>query len=205
MCSYFEQYLRKHSLNPFPGSGHLPAEDIRRRIRPTQPAWTLDAQGPSERRWSMLPPWAKEPKLKYPTFNARAETVSEKPVFRHAWKHAQRCLIPASAFFEWPLLEGAKIRHAIRRDDAAPLYLAGLWEIWRGPEQTIESCTILTVDAREDLRWVHARMPRLLNPEELDVWLHAEPEAAAELLSLPYTGALVAAPDADPSPLGSAQ
>ena len=51
------------------------------------------------RQWGLIPFWAKVPK---PMINARAETASEKPAFRQAFRK-RRCLIPASGFFEWAL------------------------------------------------------------------------------------------------------
>ena len=52
-------------------------------------------------RWGLIPPWWKKSAKETPsTFNARAETVAEKPFFRSAFKR-QRCIIPASGFYEW--------------------------------------------------------------------------------------------------------
>lgn len=192
MCSYFEQHLRKQGLNPF---AELPKQDLRRRIRPTQYAYTIDAQGEKDRSWSLLPPWAKTRRLKYPTFNARGETVHEKPVFRGAWRHSQRCLIPASGFFEWPVVDGKKRIHRLRAPDNQALWLAGLWETWQGREETVDSCTMITVPARDDIRWVHARMPLILSTDALDTWLHGAPEDAGELLQQSYRGELLAEPE----------
>jgi putative SOS response-associated peptidase YedK len=44
--------------------------------------------------------WKKKAKEAPTTFNARAETVAEKPMFRDAVKRS-RCLIPASGYYEW--------------------------------------------------------------------------------------------------------
>ena len=51
-------------------------------------------------RWGLVPGWWKKPlkELRLATFNARAETVAEKPFFRSAFKHT-RCLIPASGYY----------------------------------------------------------------------------------------------------------
>jgi putative SOS response-associated peptidase YedK len=57
-------------------------------------------------RWGLVPCWWKKSLSELPsTFNARAETVTEKPMFRAAFK-ARRCIIPASGFYEfmWTLL-----------------------------------------------------------------------------------------------------
>ena len=56
------------------------------------------------RQWGLIPFWAKVPK---PMINARAETASEKPAFRQAFRK-RRCLIPASGFFEWAKEHGKK-------------------------------------------------------------------------------------------------
>lgn len=200
MCSYFEQHIRKHGLNPF--GTRLPSRDLRQTLRPTQQACTVDAEGEQTRYWSLIPPWAKTRKQKYSSFNARAETVSEKPVFRHAWHTSQRCLIPASAYFEWPAINGAKTLHRIQREDTGVLWLAGLWERWDGEEPPLSSCTMITIAANADMAWVHPRMPRILETDELDAWLHGSPEEAASMLKAPVKTRLEARP-ADENPARS--
>lgn len=50
------------------------------------------------RSWWGEPSWRKKKAKETPaTFNARAETVAEKPMFRSVFKR-KRCLIPASRF-----------------------------------------------------------------------------------------------------------
>ncbi len=51
-------------------------------------------------RWQLIPPWWKESLKDLPaTFNARAETVADKPMFRDVFRRT-RCLIPASGYYE---------------------------------------------------------------------------------------------------------
>jgi putative SOS response-associated peptidase YedK len=72
------------------------------------PTTTIDAvveEGRREllpMRWGLVPSWWSKPlkEMKVATFNARAETVARKPVFRDAFKRT-RCLIPASGYYEW--------------------------------------------------------------------------------------------------------
>ncbi len=85
-------------------------------------------------RWGLVPSWWKKPLNELPsTFNARAETVVEKPMFRSAFK-SRRCVIPASGFYEWIGKPGAKTPHYFSARSGAPLAFAGLWETWRDPE-----------------------------------------------------------------------
>src|SRR5271170_7207431 len=64
----------------------------------------LDREGRRElvsMRWGLVPYfWKKSLKEVPATFNARAETIAEKPMFRDSFKR-RRCIIPASGFFEW--------------------------------------------------------------------------------------------------------
>lgn len=50
-------------------------------------------------RWGFIPGWAKEVPPGKPLINARAETVTEKPSFKHAFRR-RRCLVPADGYYE---------------------------------------------------------------------------------------------------------
>ena len=111
--------------------------------------------------------------LKAATFNARAETVAEKPFFREAFRRG-RCLIPVSGYYEWQDTAGGKQPHYFTARDRSPvLTIAGLWDEWidverRKPLQS--SCMIIT-DANDFVAQVHDRMPVLPQPEHFDAWL----------------------------------
>ena len=118
--------------------------------------------------WGLLPFWWK-PSVKQKsfrsfqrmTFNARGETVHEKPTFRAAFK-TRRCLIPWTEFFEhgWYF--------AIHDQNISAF--AGLWESWtdRDSGESIETCTIVTTAANELLDKYHPkkRMPVILDSVE---------------------------------------
>ena len=59
------------------------------------------ARIPAVMRWGLIPSWSKEPKMQYPTFNAKAETVDKLASFRGAWKAGRRCLVVTDGFYEW--------------------------------------------------------------------------------------------------------
>jgi putative SOS response-associated peptidase YedK len=182
MCGAFEQHLSAmqdwgNLLQDWPSS-----QEALFNIRPTTQACTLDAEGFKLRRWSLLPKWAKDPKLKYSTFNARSETLTEKPTFRDAWRRSQRCIVPASAYFEWPVVGGQKQCHRVYSEDTKPLLFGGLWETWRHDDTTIESFTVITTPAIPEIEWVHHRTPLLISEAMADSWLTGSVEDAAELL-----------------------
>ena len=82
----------------------------------------------------LVPLWWKKSLNEPPsTFNARAETVAEKPMFRSAFK-SRRCIIPAWGFYGWTGKPGAKRSHYFSALDSRPLAFAALWESWRDPE-----------------------------------------------------------------------
>ncbi|MBL4820896.1 MAG: SOS response-associated peptidase [Gammaproteobacteria bacterium] len=141
-------------------------------------AFTVD--GSKAMRWGLIPSWSDEVSGKYSTFNARIETISSKPAFRHAWSECQRCLIPALGYFEWRTLQSGKQPYFIRSSETKPLFFAGLYESAR--EQKIpSSCSILTQPARSDLAGVHPRMPVILPLDFRQSWFESSPEQAMEL------------------------
>lgn len=96
------------------------------------------------------------------TYNARSETVATKPSFRTAWRNAQLAAIPVQCFFEPNYETGKAVRHAIRRRDGEPFWLAGLWERrMDDPGPTRMSFTLLTMPASG-----HSIMGRMHGPED---------------------------------------
>ncbi|MCW5751296.1 MAG: SOS response-associated peptidase [Alphaproteobacteria bacterium] len=130
-------------------------------------------------RWGLVPFWAKDAGIGARLINARAETLSEKPAFRDAFRK-RRCILPADGFYEWQAAEGGKRPHLIRRRDGRPLAFAGLWESWRGGggAEPLETFTIVTTDANETLRPIHERMPAILEEADFSLWLAATSDAA---------------------------
>ncbi|MGA2529869.1 MAG: SOS response-associated peptidase [Acidimicrobiales bacterium] len=140
-------------------------------------------------RWGLVPWWAKDPSIGARAFNAKSETVSQRPMFRSALER-QRCVVPADAFYEWarPQSAGARGRKqpwCFKAKDSGLLLFGGLWENWRPRDDPtaspLRSCTILTTDANESVAPVHDRMPVLITEEDLAEWLSPEPLAPGEL------------------------
>ena len=121
-------------------------------------------------RWGLIPSWAKDASGAYSTINARAETVDSKPSFRGPFR-SRRCLIPADGFYEWHEEGGIKQPHHIARKDGTPFAMAGLWDLWRGPEGDILSCSIIVTAANRFMRSLHERMPVILHPGDYERWL----------------------------------
>ena len=175
MCGRYANHLKNMSdwadiLGDWPGESTLSMN-----IAPTQSIpVVIHKAGVSQSksmRWGLVPTWSKTPKPKYATFNARAESVRQKPAFRGACASAQTCLIPASGYYEWSGEKGSKTMHYIQLEDKIPLLMAGLWEHWTRGKQSLYSCTILTRTAVPALMQIHPRMPLILNKKAAQNWL----------------------------------
>jgi putative SOS response-associated peptidase YedK len=129
-------------------------------------------------RWGLIPGWAKNPSIGNRLINARAETVSEKPSFRTAFRN-RRCLVLSDGFYEWQKTPSGKIPVRITLKDGEPFAFAGLWEKWRSPKgEEINTFSIITTEPNDLIAKIHHRMPVILRPEHEDVWL--DNEAGAE-------------------------
>lgn len=108
----------------------------------------------------------------YKMINARAETLTDKPSFRNAYKK-KRCLIVADSFYEWKRLDSkTKIPMRIKLKSNELFSMAGLWENWKSPEgKSIYSCSVITTSPNELVQDIHDRMPVILNPEDEKYWL----------------------------------
>ena len=140
-------------------------------------------------RWGLVPFWAKDPRMGARMINARAETVSDKPAFRAAFR-ARRCLVPASGWFEWQGAGRGKQPWFVALENGAPLSFAALWELWDMGEGVLETFTIVTTAACEGLAGIHHRQPAIIPPSHFHDWLDptSRPELLLDLVREPCVG-----------------
>jgi putative SOS response-associated peptidase YedK len=138
-------------------------------IAPTQPLGVIVHQSGRQFRlmsWGLIPAWTRELNASHRMINARLETAHQKPSFRTAFRH-RRCLIPADGFYEWKRIDDHKQPFYVQLQNHALFAFAGLWDTW----QDIETCTILTTAANEDMQPIHHRMPVIISPDFYEQWL----------------------------------
>lgn len=138
-------------------------------------------------RWGLTPAWAAED-FGGRLINARAESVRERPSFRHLLRH-RRCLVPANAFYEWLKRPGGSFPFRFFLPEEPLFAMAGLWDEWCNPAtgEIVSSFTIITVPANQLVARIHDRMPALLPRTAETAWLD-ERAPLSEVLSLlrPY-------------------
>lgn len=164
--------------------------------RPTLPVITTNTPTPNVEvsslflkllpmRWGLIPHWCKSldqaQELSLYGLNARAETVSEKPLFRDAWQ-SKPCLVPVGGFFEWQSQGKQKQPYFIHAADRQPLLMAGLYSSWLDTQtgEEVQSYAILTTEANALMAEIHnlkKRMPVILTSDEAKQFLAgSEPE-----------------------------
>jgi len=135
-------------------------------------------------QWGLIPAWAKDSSIGNKMFNARAETIAEKPSFKNAFQK-RRCLIPADGFYEWPKLGKMKKPFRFSLKSGEPFGFAGIYEKWLNPEkEPIHTCTIITTEANELIKPVHHRMPVIVKKELEGFWIDPDNHNQKELLDI---------------------
>lgn len=164
-------------------------------------------------KWGLVPRWAKDPSVGVRSFNARSETVLEKPTFRTAAK-SRRCGVPAEGYYEWKKLpDGAKQPYFVHTTDGTLTTFAGLYEWWKDPakadgddDQWLLSCSILSMASPPDgeLATLHDRLPVPLTRDGLAEWLNPAAEDPAALLDAVLADAYTVAAGWQLDPVGPA-
>ncbi|NCC52403.1 MAG: SOS response-associated peptidase [Spartobacteria bacterium] len=165
-------------------------------ITPSQPVATIVGDGARPRltftQWGLVPEWAKDPSIGTKMFNARAETVHEKPAFRNAFKR-RRCLLPANGFYEWRKGRGAEPAQPVlfQMNTGGPFFMAGLWEEWPDKEGGIlPTSAIITTRSNALVQPSHHRMPVIIARDHHRAWLFSDERDALNLIPLltPWPG-----------------
>ena len=212
MCSRYEMKARPGDLaERFRLQGE-PPDLARPEVRPTDPAPIVVRAEDGARfarvaRFGLNVTWNRAPVI-----NARAETLQAKPTFRPLLLN--RCLVPASAYFEWRQDGRARRRNRIALSDEGLMGFAGLFDSDRF---VIITCAVAagespppskyrreppgsstrgSLAAAAALAQIHDRMPAILPPEAEELWLdpNTTSDALAALLA-PYAGGIAAVED----------
>ncbi|NNM99290.1 MAG: SOS response-associated peptidase [Candidatus Eremiobacteraeota bacterium] len=113
------------------------------------------------------------------TFNARAESVAERPLYRRSFVE-RPALVPANGWFEWEPTPSGKRPFYITAEDERPLLFAGIWNL----RESSPCFSILTRASRFELAPIHHREPVVIEPADALHWLdeHTSPQQRHQLL-----------------------
>jgi putative SOS response-associated peptidase YedK len=178
-------------------------------MAPTDPVTVIDGSGARVVRWGLLPREARSLKeaKRGSKINAPVEALSRHPMYVRAAQ--DRVLVPATHWFEWCAIGGAKVPHVLRRRDRDYMAFAGVRETWLDPDSgdIIVCAAIVTRAAYGWMTDVHNRMPLVLMLQSEPRWLDAsipvktlrDEVLAADVLSdlTAYPVAPITSPKAD--------
>jgi len=99
-----------------------------------------------------------------PIINARSETLAEKRTFQPLLEN--RCLVPATAYFEWRKDGKLKIKTRIQPNKGELVAFAGLVDE--------DNFTIITCAPSPSIAYIHGRMPVILDPGSEAAWLSSD-------------------------------
>ena len=170
---------------------------------PTQeiPVIVIDESGERVLRpmkWGLRARWAKPGDTRAPApFNARAESVLEKPMFRNLIKN-KRCLVPARGYYEWQNRGDHKQPFLISLPGEPLIAFAGLYDEFtpQGEDEPVASYTILTTDPNDFSGKFHNRMPVILERDDEDDWIDPTNDDLRGIIPLAdaYAGEMTAHP-----------
>jgi putative SOS response-associated peptidase YedK len=186
MCGRFTLNITPEVLAKIFDLQEVPQIEPRFNIAPSQAVATVrhieDHNKLDFLKWGLIPSWSTD--STHTSINARSETVHDKNTFAHAIKF-NRCIIPASGFYEWLPQENRKQPYYIRLLNSSVMGFAGLWESWKTADGSVlETCCILTTVANEIVKPIHDRMPVIIQPDNYNLWLNRNMHDPHELEKL---------------------
>lgn len=157
MCARFENKTKPEKLVELFDLTMLPSSNFPEGdIRPTDRAILITDKGATVQPWGIPSPWDAKPLI-----NARSETLSEKQTFRPLLQ--RRCLIPATAYYEWRKLGSQRLKNRIERPENEVMIFAGLTDG--------QHFTIITCAPGPDVEAIHNRMPVILARDVANDWI----------------------------------
>ncbi len=135
-------------------------------------------------------------------FNTRADTAASSRFWKPKFETI-RCIIPASAFFEWQGEKSHKTKYEVTLPQLPWFGMAGLWSPWKNPktEKWEDTFSIFTSDPNSTMIAVHDRQPVILQPHEYTEWLSPTDRPPTHLLRVfPDTHMKMVPVEGEPKP-----
>jgi putative SOS response-associated peptidase YedK len=130
-------------------------------------------------KWGLIPARASDPRIGGRKINAPCQNILKWAEYREPYRAMQRCLVPASGFYEWVGEKGKKQAYHLISAERQLLAFAGLWGAWTDADgQQVLSYTILTTEPNDVVRPFKDRMPVVLAPADYHAWLTAQDASA---------------------------
>ena len=176
MCGRYAVTLPAEAMATLFGSADRPNSPPRWNVAPTQTVPIIAIGKTGDRRivsarWGLRPAWMIKDLPTGPLFNARGETVADKPSFAKAFAR-KRCLIPADGFYEWQRDGKARIPYFVARPDKQPVAFAGLWEAAPDAQGgTLVSMAVITCAAAPSFAPIHDRFPVVIQQDKWEEYL----------------------------------
>jgi len=160
MCTNYENDAAPTAVADRFGLKDIPGAIPKANLRPTDPALVI-VQGntASVLKWGFAASWSNQPIV-----NARAETLKTKPTFIPLLEN--RCLVPASAYFEWRHDGKKRLKNRISLANGELMGFAGL--LWG------DRFTIITCPPAPSISQIHNRMPVILGREAEAAWINPD-------------------------------
>jgi putative SOS response-associated peptidase YedK len=186
MCARFAYYflMQQVQLLTSLGWSYDDAIDSCYNVAPTMDAPVIligkaGKAGLAKLRWGLVPSWADDPSVGVKMFNARSETIREKPAYREAFEK-RRCVVPISGFYEWEPLKELKRKKPwfIAPTDGSIMLLAGIWERWGTGESRLDTYSVVTTDSLGRMAEINSRSPVMLEQDQIEPWLRGSQDEA---------------------------
>lgn len=191
MCAQFQIKSKIRELERLFGLSVEDVIDWIDLVVPTRFAPVLTNEGLKLMKYSLLPAWSREPKVKFATHNARIETIAEKATWKRPFLK-NHCVVPITSFIE-PIYEGNLAGNMVAFEAKDILCAAGIYDVWVNKQsgEIIESFAIITSEPCDFVRETgHDRQPVFLDVNSAKEWTHLEGDPAA-LLTFLNTRAVV--------------
>lgn len=116
----------------------------------------------------LIPSWSKNPLSSHNLWNARSETIFDKPSFSHAIR-TNRCIVPASWFYERETKLWKKYPSYISPNKSSYFWFAGICDTWQSTSwEFVSTTSIITISPNDKISLLHDRMPLILDPSDYE-------------------------------------